>query len=463
MTSRKEDRFPPNTAWQVDTAKTDFSTDALRKSRQPFATLLTSFVERVDTPFVLCLHGAWGTGKTTFIRMWKTHLEETLKFPSVYFSAWEHEWHEQPFTALLHAIAQRNSDQEAKGATEKLKGAGKALMATSPKVLNLLLKAAIHIDVTEIEECIGTVAEQFANGALAEQREGKGNPIFEFRQALSNYISAIRKAEGAPEEAPLVVIIDELDRCRPDFSIRVLEQMKHVFNTDRILFVLVLNREELAHAIQKIHGCSDGTRYLRRFIDIEFTLPPCDLWCYTEWLFERLPRAGPANTMREESLRALFMNTCKGLDLGLREIQRVLQQSLVALTLSGKTVDLDAFLISFLTAFSCRYPQLVSRFLDGQVQFDQLRETLRTHGFPGRPWHGEEFITLEAFLRIADGNRQRIDSEMEDLKSAAGRDADAASRDGDVAALMKAHLASFGRRGLLLRLKTIFSFAGQVS
>lgn len=43
----------------------------------------------------------------------------------------------------------------------------------------------------------------------------------------------------------MVVFIDELDRCKPDYAIRLLERIKHYFGDERITFVLSLNMDEL--------------------------------------------------------------------------------------------------------------------------------------------------------------------------------------------------------------------------
>ena len=39
----------------------------------------------------------------------------------------------------------------------------------------------------------------------------------------------------------LVVFVDELDRCRPAFTMEMLERIKHYFDDDRIIFVVAIN------------------------------------------------------------------------------------------------------------------------------------------------------------------------------------------------------------------------------
>ena len=70
------------------------------------------------------------------------------------------------------------------------------------------------------------------------------------------------------------MVIDELDRCRPSYAVELLEVVKHLFGVDRIVFVLAINRSELAHSVRALYGSGfDAENYLRRFFDVDFRLP----------------------------------------------------------------------------------------------------------------------------------------------------------------------------------------------
>ena len=76
----------------------------------------------------------------------------------------------------------------------------------------------------------------------------------------------------------MVVFIDELDRCKPDYAIRLLERIKHYFGNERITFVFSLNMDELQHTIRKFYGNDfDACRYLERFFDFRIELPKPDM------------------------------------------------------------------------------------------------------------------------------------------------------------------------------------------
>lgn len=83
----------------------------------------------------------------------------------------------------------------------------------------------------------------------------------------------------------LVVFIDELDRCKPSYAVRVLERVKHYFNHENITFVFSVNTNELQHTIRKYYGEGfDGSRYLDRFFDLRVMLPLPDLKMYYQSL-----------------------------------------------------------------------------------------------------------------------------------------------------------------------------------
>ena len=76
----------------------------------------------------------------------------------------------------------------------------------------------------------------------------------------------------------LIIFIDELDRCKPDYAIRMLERLNHYFNNDRIIIVLSTNLIELSHTVSCIYGGDfSSEKYLDKFIDQRLFLPRVDV------------------------------------------------------------------------------------------------------------------------------------------------------------------------------------------
>ena len=89
------------------------------------------------------------------------------------------------------------------------------------------------------------------------------------------------------ENRPLIVVIDELDRCRPSYAVELLETAKHLFAVNNIIFVLAVNRTELAHSIKALYGSGfDAEGYLGRFFDVDFRLPAPERKAFINALLE---------------------------------------------------------------------------------------------------------------------------------------------------------------------------------
>ena len=73
-------------------------------NRQPLAQNLTDIANiYADTGAVIALDGEWGSGKTTFVRMWhQMLLDRTYK--SIYFNAWNTDFQDDPFIAIMSEL-----------------------------------------------------------------------------------------------------------------------------------------------------------------------------------------------------------------------------------------------------------------------------------------------------------------------------------------------------------------------
>jgi hypothetical protein len=247
-------------------------------SRKPTGDKLSELVERIDDPLVIALDGAWGSGKSFFLKCWVgEHLKrEKNTTQTVYFDAFKHDFLDDPLIALTGAIAERfdeADDTSAQTAWKKAKqvapALGRALVRTGVSVgtAGLVTKADELADAA-----INSVSSEL-DGAVAEfwQREnGKRAAMAGFRQALVG----LTKPDG--EEAPtrkLVVVIDELDRCRPDYALSLLEIVKHFFNVDGVHFIFGVNLREFENGTRARYGQDvDAPLYLQKFLSVSLRL-----------------------------------------------------------------------------------------------------------------------------------------------------------------------------------------------
>lgn len=91
---------------------------------------------------------------------------------------------------------------------------------------------------------------------FSEYKEFK-DAISDFKESLEGIVSNQRK---------IVIIIDELDRCKPTFAVQLLEIVKHLFDIKGITFIFMLDIQQLSYLIKTIYGQEmDAAGYLCRF------------------------------------------------------------------------------------------------------------------------------------------------------------------------------------------------------
>ena len=252
---------------EIDVPKDNpFKHDLL--DRREAVETLTHLVANLDGPCVLAVDAAWGAGKTTFLRIWTQHLRNQ-GFPVVEFNAWETDYSEEPFVTLSTELTEgfRLGKTKLPGdtANELKKASLEVLRCVVPGGIRF---AASHFPVVGAEA--GHVAASFAEERLSRYSEARTS-VKGFRSVLHNMAGALSEANG---NFPLIVAVDELDRCRPSYAVELLEVAKHLFAVDHVVFILAVNCEQLAHSVKALYGNDfDAEGYLRRFFDVDCQLP----------------------------------------------------------------------------------------------------------------------------------------------------------------------------------------------
>jgi len=262
-----------------------------RLDRLEFGEALTELVKSTKTSFVLNIDASWGQGKTTFLRMWRQQLLNK-EINCLYFNAWETDYALDPLVALIGELSEQILQLNLKGQTEtkakiekvKKLGAGilKRSIPTAVKLATLGL-----VDLSDLEEdVLSSFSESIAQDQLRSYEQGKQS-ILGFRDELAALAKDL-SAKRSENEAPLTVIIDELDRCRPDYAIKLLETVKHLFTVPNIFFVIATDSRQLASAVHHTYGLeTSAPDYLRRFFDLTLLLPDADTKKFVTAQFER--------------------------------------------------------------------------------------------------------------------------------------------------------------------------------
>jgi len=237
---------------------------------------LSDLVERIEDPLVIALDGGWGSGKTWFLKRWvgAHKLENGGRATTVYFDAFAHDFMDDPLIALTGVIGKRLPEQAESGW-------GKLKIAAA-KLARPVARIGLAVATGGITEIAGPVVDaateatskeiEAAAEAFWAREDGKRAAMQQLRDALVGLTMTGFKEGGDP--VPLVVVVDELDRCRPDYALALLEVIKHFFSVPNVHFVLGVSVDALGHSVRARYGAGiDAERYLRKFISISVRLP----------------------------------------------------------------------------------------------------------------------------------------------------------------------------------------------
>ncbi|MDN7131762.1 P-loop NTPase fold protein [Halomonas sp. MC140] len=267
--------------------------------RVEVAQFLQNLLESDEDINVINIDSPWGTGKTFFLENWKAQLEKDRGV--VYFNAWKKDYTGDPFVSLVSAIKDQLSEQRGidpelekslEGFVEK---ASKAIAATTPILLKFaakgLARKLIGFDTDGADEALKSLSDDVTEAAIHSMIESSADEqhiVDDFTKALEKLVAEVAAFKSQDENAPVYILIDELDRCRPTYAIELLERVKHFFNVPGCKFVIATDTGQLQHSIKAIYGSGfDSNEYLKRFFDLDYSLDNDDIFAWARSKYQK--------------------------------------------------------------------------------------------------------------------------------------------------------------------------------
>nr|WP_297383611.1 P-loop NTPase fold protein [uncultured Roseateles sp.] len=248
-----------------------FGDDGLRREATAtrIAELLEGLADAELLPAgrVLAVDAPWGSGKTWIAQRLPGVLDKRpRRSRAIYINAFESDFHHDPFVVLCSAVMNAARGKLRRGFKDA------ALQVAKTSVPELATGA-----VRQLGKWVFGEAPVEAVEAAAKLTDIATKQLFDRFEASQKAAAAFKtrlSALAVAESAPLVLIIDELDRCRPTFALEMLERIKHLFDVPCVAFALFMHAGALHSAIRQTYGVGiDPHAYLRKFVSVSVGLP----------------------------------------------------------------------------------------------------------------------------------------------------------------------------------------------
>ncbi len=326
----------------------------------PLATVIATTTHK-NTPLSIGIYGEWGSGKTSFMKMLDRELRDSYQIEPIWFNAWKYDKEDNLWAALIQKILDESKIQGKllqrlitkfkvwrlrisfrSGVFEILK----ALLLISiivllaiaaftnwnaedittfiihyidvPQQLSANLTPTINISASIIAFLIIfflgkqiDFIKLFESGldidfSRFQQKMSYRERIAFFDDVANDLKKIIKFVHG---KKPLVVIIDDLDRCEPDKVSEVLGALKKVLDFEGCVFILGVDRNltesivwgkykailNLKDDVTELNTFNSDLiyNYLDKFIQLPISVPPIDEGDLLEFISRLFPFPNP--------------------------------------------------------------------------------------------------------------------------------------------------------------------------
>lgn len=223
------------------------------------------------------ISGAWGIGKSYVLEKLEKQLlfeqnEETAldKYFVFHFNCWEYDYYEEPLIAIVSAMLDEIKTKEylfTEKAREHIIWAAKLVVSKLYENGSKWIENKVGVNPKQIIDEITEPHFDITKAIDSNQYDR----YLDFKQALTALRNEIKEISS---ERTILFVVDELDRCIPEYQIKVLERLHHIFNDiENMQVILAVDKTQLERTIKKMFGDdADTQKYLAKFIKFEIEL-----------------------------------------------------------------------------------------------------------------------------------------------------------------------------------------------
>jgi P-loop domain protein, KAP family len=424
--------------------KTTFDTQD-EFNRKPIAEniirLLTSSIDL--SPMVI--DGGWGTGKTKFCqKLIQLMQEQHRDYRPVYIDAFRLDHSGEPLLALFAEIIKACTPEDTgEQPSEQRKNITRKVAKAAGFVMKTVTKAAVgHVlkqntddlaeglqkimndgqDADSLAETVTDAAATIASHTIDATVEALLREQIEAEKNLETLKACLKELAA---DKPIILFIDELDRCRPDYAVDMLEVIKHVFDVENVKVVLVTNTKQLRAAINHRYGVEvDAQKYLDKFLKYSFALPEViggtnylvrKYYLVTIIYFHKLIRSSPMFNQFKDSIYNEYniyfiSDMMERNNISLRETERFVHHLEIYLTLRGelkkeRRIEYNLLIILGVYIF-CFYPSLINDIYKERMDAKDIAQLFNIQSWPSMPEDRKRFncADLMAVMLIRHSN-----------------------------------------------------------
>lgn len=242
-------------------------------NRKPIAEQIIKIIQSKDVNISpLMIDGKWGTGKSEFCQKLIDLINNgsDSKLQAIYIDSYLYDYCDDPLLMILSQISNSLQSNDPKK---------KELIARSVSVLKVMGKTLLKGGITwGLKVNADTFTEEIvdaASGVTSDLVDDGLKEMFKDFEKIEKNIESLKGVlNDISKEKEVIIVIDELDRCKPSFALSLLEKVKHVFDIPNIKFIFASNSEQIYAIIKKQYGQDvDSELYLKKFFALTIKLP----------------------------------------------------------------------------------------------------------------------------------------------------------------------------------------------
>lgn len=205
------------------------------------------------------IDGEWGAGKSFVLNMIEDRLQDREDIVYIKYDAWKNDFYEDPIIAILYTILDSATlDSPLNTIIDGVKTGIEAFSA----ILNLIP------GFNKTKKGLSKVLKSLL-------RKRKKSDEIDLDKKFHSYIDALNtlkeKFQEITQDKKLVILVDEIDRCSPDYSLKVLNRLHNLFDLPKVIVLTAVNKNILEATIKTTYGV-DGKEYLTKIFDLTLKL-----------------------------------------------------------------------------------------------------------------------------------------------------------------------------------------------